>query len=163
MHGVTNEKATCVAPVGQHIAARCGASPAVTDLLGGNIQAMLIGLSTVLPYVRAGSLVALGVSSSTPTPLAPQIPTIASAAGLPGFEASNWLGLFAPAATPAAIVDQLNAEISGLMRSPEVLANLAVDGFEPVEAKTPRQFGAYLVSEIGKWKRVVREANITAN
>jgi tripartite-type tricarboxylate transporter receptor subunit TctC len=146
----------------QHVPYK-GAAPAVTDLLGGNVQAMLIGVSTVLPYVNAGRLVPLGVSSLKPSPLAPRLPTIADAAGLPDFEVGNWLGVFAPAGTPPAIVARLNAEINAIMQMPETRTSLAKDGFEPVAANTPAQFGSYVQSEIAKWARVIKDANITAN
>jgi tripartite-type tricarboxylate transporter receptor subunit TctC len=146
----------------QHVPYK-GAAPAVTDLLGGNVQVMLIGVSTVLPYVKAGSLVALGVSSPQPSPLAPGVPTIAAAAGLPNFEVSNWLGLFAPAQTPPAIVRQINAEINAIMQLPEVRASLGREGFEPVAGNTPEQFGSYVQAEIRKWSKLVKDAGITAN
>ena len=146
----------------QHVPYK-GAAPAVTDLLGGNVQVMLIGVSTVLPYVKAGTLVALGVSSPQPSPLAPGVPTIAAAAGLPNVEARPWLGLFAPAQTPPAIVRQLNAELNAIMQLPEVRASLGREGFEPVPGNTPEQFGAYVQAEIRKWSKLVKDAGITAN
>ena len=146
----------------QHVPYK-GAAPAVTDLLGGTVQVMLIGVSTVLPYVTAGKLVPLGVSSLEPSPLAPEVPTIASAAGLPGFEVSNWLGIFAPADTPPAIINKLNAEINSIMQLPETRANLAKDGFEPVPVNTPAQFGAYVQQEITKWTKVVKDTGMTSN
>ena len=146
----------------QHVPYK-GAAPAVTDLLGGNLQAMMIGVSTVLPYVNAGKLVALGVSSPRPSPLAPGLPTIAEAAGMPGFEVSNWMGLFAPAGTSPAIVDRLNAEITAILRRPETWQSLSRDGFEPVPANSPAEFGRYLREEITRWSRLVKDASITAN
>jgi tripartite-type tricarboxylate transporter receptor subunit TctC len=146
----------------QHVPYK-GAAPAVTDLLGGNVQAMLIGVSTVLPYVNAGKLVPLGVSSLKPSPLVPNVPTIAEAAGLPKFEVSNWLGVFAPTGTPPAIVNKLNAEINKIMQQPETWQSLSKDGFEPVTANTPAQFGSYVKSEIAKWSKLVKDAHITAN
>jgi len=144
----------------QHVPYK-GAAPAVTDLLGGNVQVMLIGLSTVLPYVSSGKLVALGVSSLKPSPLAPSVPTIAEA--LPGFEASNWLGIFAPAGTPPAIVNKLNAAINDIMQQPDTWGTISKDGFEPVPPNTPQEFGKYVQSEITKWARVVKESGMTSN
>ena len=146
----------------QHVPYK-GAAPAVTDLLGGSVQVMLIGVSTVLPYVKSGALVALGVSSPQPSQLAPGVPTIAAAAGLPNFEVSNWLGLFAPAQTPPAIVKRLNAEINAIMQLPDLQASLGRDGFEPVASNTSEQFGAYVQAEIRKWSKLVKDAGITAN
>ncbi len=124
---------------------------------------MLIGVSTVLPYVGAGKLVALGVSSPRPSPLAPGLPTIAEAAGMPGFEVSNWLGVFAPAGTPPAIVGKLNTEITAILQQPETWQSLSKDGFEPVPANSPAEFGRYVRDEIARWSKLVREAGITAN
>jgi tripartite-type tricarboxylate transporter receptor subunit TctC len=144
----------------QHVPYK-GAAPAVTDLLGGNVQVMLIGLSTVLPYVGSNKLVALGVSSLEPSALAPGVPTIA--ATLPGFEVSNWLGVFAPAGTPVSIVNKLNAEINDIMKQPDTWKQISEDGFEPVPANTPQEFGKYVQSEITKWAQVVKEAGIASN
>ena len=137
-----------------------GAAPAVTDLVAGNVQVMLIGSSTVMPFVRAGKLVPLGVSSLKPSPLAPDIPVIASPL-LPGFEVGNWFGVFAPAHTAPSIVERLNVEINAIMKLPELKAQLARDGFEAVAANTPAQFGTYVKEEVAKWSRVVKEAGIT--
>ncbi len=139
-----------------------GAAPAVTDLLSGNVQVMLIGLSTVMPFVRAGRLTPLGVSSLAPSPFAPDIPTIASA-GMPGFEVSNWLGMFAPVRTNAAIIEKLNAATNAIMTLPDTKQRMGKDGFENVASNTPAQFASYVQSEIARWSKVVKEAGIASN
>jgi tripartite-type tricarboxylate transporter receptor subunit TctC len=139
-----------------------GAAPAVVDLIGGTVQVMLIGVPTVMPYVKSGRLVALGISSSGPSPMAPGMITIAESGGLPGFEVSNWLGLVAPAGTQRDIIQKLNTEIVGILRSPEVREQLFKNGFEPT-GSTPDYFASYLESELGKWARVVKDAGITAD
>ena len=139
-----------------------GAAPAVTDLLSGNVQVMLIGMSTVMPFVRAGRLVPLGVSSLKPSPLAPEIPTIASA-GLAGFEVSDWFGLFVPARTPAMIVDKLNGEINAMMQLPETKQRMSKDTFEAVPGNTPAQFSAFVQAEVAKWAKVIKDAGIAVN
>ena len=104
-----------------------GAAPAVNDLLSGNVQVMLMGLTTVLPFIQAGKLTAIRVSSNKPSPVAPNIPTI-TGSGLPGFEASNWLGFFVPTNTPTNIVNKLNSEIYQIIQLPEVKVKLSKDG-----------------------------------
>ena len=138
-----------------------GASPAINDLLGGNVQVMLMGLTTVLPFMNAGKLTPLGVSSLKPSPQAPSVPTIASY-GLPGFEASNWLGVFAPPNTPESIVKKINLEIYDIMQLPDVKDKFFKEGFEPLPNKNPAQFRDFLQIDIAKWSTIVKEANITA-
>jgi tripartite-type tricarboxylate transporter receptor subunit TctC len=136
-----------------------GAAPAVNDLIAGNVQVMLIGLPTIMPQVAAGRVVPLGVSSLKPSPLAPGLPTIADAAGLPGFEVTNWLGILAPAGTPGAIVTKLNAEIVAILTRADVSEQLHKSGFEPLTS-TPEHFASYLESELALWSKVVKDAGI---
>jgi tripartite-type tricarboxylate transporter receptor subunit TctC len=136
-----------------------GAAPAVTDLLSGNIQVMLIGITPVLAFVNSGKLLALGVSSLQPSPMVPQVPTIASS-GLTGFEVSNWLGLFAPINTPVAVVNKLNKEINALMKTEEVKTKLNKEGLDPVSNNSPAQFKEYVQSEIVRWAKTIKESNI---
>ncbi len=137
-----------------------GAAPAVTDLVGGTVQIMLIGLPTVMPHVAAGRVVPLGVASLAPSSLAPNIVTIAHSAGLPGFEVSNWLGIVAPAGTPRDIIDKLNAEIVHILSIPAVKDQLIKGGFEPVTS-SPEKFKAHIDSELKSWAKIVKEAGIT--
>ena len=137
-----------------------GAAPAVNDLLSGNVQVMLMGLTTVLPFIQAGKLTAIGVSSNKPSPVAPNIPTI-TGSGLPGFEASNWLGFFVPTNTPTNIVNKLNSEIYQIIQLPEVKVKLSKDGFEPVAQNSPTQFKEFLTGEINRWSKIVKELAIT--
>jgi tripartite-type tricarboxylate transporter receptor subunit TctC len=137
-----------------------GAAPAVTDLLGSNVQVMLIGMSTVMPFVRAGRLTAVAVSSLTPSPLAPEIPTIA--ATLPNFEVSDWFGLFAPARMPQPIIDKLNAAVNAAMKDPAMKQRIGKDAFEGVPANTPAQFRTFVQGEIARWSKVVKDAGIAA-
>jgi tripartite-type tricarboxylate transporter receptor subunit TctC len=136
-----------------------GTSPAVNDLTGGHIQMMLSGGPALLPLVAGGQLRALGVSSRERVPFAPDLPTLAEAA-LPGFEAVQWYGLVAPAKTPEAIVQRLNAEINGFLDSPEIAENLKNDGALAIKA-TPAQFAAHIKSEIDLWRDVIKKAGIT--
>lgn len=121
---------------------------------------MLIGMSTVMPFVRAGRLTPLAVSSLTPSPLAPEIPTIA--ATLPNFEVSDWFGLFAPARTPRPIIDKLNAAVNEAMKDPAMKQRIGKDAFESVPANTPAQFRTFVQGEISRWSKVVKDAGIAA-
>lgn len=136
-----------------------GAAPAVTDLLGSNVQVMLMGLTTVLPFVNSGKLQALGISTLQPSAMAPNVPTIASL-GFPGFEVSNWLGIFAPINTPAAVINKLNAEINALIKLPDIKTKLAKEGIDPASPNTPAQFKDYVQSEITRWSKTIKDANI---
>ena len=135
-----------------------GAAPAVTDLLGGHLTVMIIGVPVSLPQVRAGKLTALGVASLQRYPAAMDLPTLAES-GLPGFEVANWFAVLAPAATPASIVSRLNTELNAVLRIVEMRERLLKQGFES-SGGTPGEFAAYLRAEMEKWTKVVREARI---
>jgi tripartite-type tricarboxylate transporter receptor subunit TctC len=135
-----------------------GTAPAVTDLLGGQIQMMMTGAPAILPHSSAGALRALGVSSDHRIPAAPDIPTIAEA-GVPGFEASQWYGVLAPAGTPRPIVDRLNAEVRKALASKEIVDALTRDGAEPW-ATSPEEFRDHIAHEIPRWAAVVEKARI---
>jgi tripartite-type tricarboxylate transporter receptor subunit TctC len=115
----------------------------------------------VLPLAKAGKLHALAVTGMQRNPTVPEVPTLAESA-LPGFEVTNWIGIFAPAGTPAEIVTKLNAEIMRILRLPDVQARLATEGarFRPT---TPEQFGAFVKAEISKWSKVIRDAGVRAD
>jgi tripartite-type tricarboxylate transporter receptor subunit TctC len=135
-----------------------GTAPAVTDLLGGQIQMMMTGAPAILPHSSAGSLRALGVSSDKRIPAAPEIPTIAEA-GVPGFEASQWYGVLAPAGTPRPIIERLNAEVRKALASKEIVDALSRDGAEPW-AMSPEEFHDFIAREIPRWAVVVEKARI---
>ena len=135
-----------------------GTSPAVNDLLSGQIQLMMTGGPAVLPHVRAGTLRALGTASLTRLPSAKDIPTIAEA-GVPGFEASQWYGLVAPAGTPADIVAKLNEQIGKAMSDKAMIEALDRDGAEPWTMK-PAEFRAHIEQETKRWAEIVEKAKI---
>ena len=135
-----------------------GAAPAVTDLLGGHLTVMLIGVPVSLPHVRTGKLTALGIASLQRYPAAMDLPTLAES-GLPGFEVANWFAVLAPASTPASTVTRLNAELNAVLRNVEMRERLLKQGFES-GGGTPEQLAAYLRAEMKKWTKVVREARI---
>jgi len=135
-----------------------GTGPSMAALLSGEVNVALIGISTALPHVRSGKVRALGVSSSTRSSLAPDIPTIAEA-GVAGYEFAGWYGVLAPAKTPRAIQERINAGVNAAIRHPELLQQLGGNGFEPLGGSIDA-FRKYFATEVAKWKRVIAEAGI---
>ena len=133
-----------------------GSAPALSDLLGGQVQLMFDNLPPSLPQIKAGKLRALAVTSSTRAPALPDVPTVAEA-GLPGFEASSWFGVLAPAGTPPAIVAKLNAEIAKWLTTPEAKEKLANVGAN-IASGTPEDFARHIQAETAKWAKVVKES-----
>jgi len=131
-----------------------GNVPAITDLLAGQTSLIFATMPTVLPHVKAGKLRPLATIGAERSAAAPDLPTVAEA-GLPGFAVTNWVGFFAPAKTPAEIVQRWNAETLRIMQAPEIQARLVNEGarFIPM---SPEQFGAFVKSEIAKWAPVVK-------
>ena len=134
-----------------------GNVPAITDLLGGQTSMAFATMPTVLPHVRAGKLRPLAVLGATRSPALPDVPTVAES--VPGFEVSNWIGLFAPAGTPTTIVARINAEVQKIMRSPEIQKRLESEGAKFI-AMSPEQFAAFQKAELGKWAKTIKDANI---
>jgi len=141
-----------------HIAYK-GAAPALTDVLGGQIQTAMIGTPAALPYVKSGKLTAIGVTSLKRSPNAPEVPAIAET--LPNFEVELVYALVAPAGTPNAIIKRLNAQMSTILNNPEVKAQLASRGFD-VQSSSPEQLGAYIKAEVSKWAPIVKKSGATA-
>ena len=138
-----------------------GSAPAVTDLLGGQVNMMFDNMPSALPHVKAGKLRPLGVTSAKRSPAVPDVPTIAEA-GVKGYEASSWFGVLAPARTPKDIVAKLNAGIAKSLGTPEMKEKLSSQGAEPV-GNTPEQFGAFIRAEIDKWAKVVKASGATVD
>ena len=134
-----------------------GVTNAFSDLLGGQISLMFPGAPIALPQVQAGKLRALAVTGDKRSAAAPELPTVADAAGLPGYEVSVWYGVLAPAGTPPAVVTRLHAEIVKIMKLPDITARWATLGAEPL-SNTPDQFAAFLKSDLVKWTKVVRDS-----
>lgn len=132
---------------------------AIPDLVGGNIQLMFDNMPSAIPLAREGKIRALAVTSAKRSPAAPEIPTVAET--LPGFEASSWFAVFAPAGTPKPVVDRLGAEIQRVYRLPEVQERMKTLGLEAV-LSTPEQLASYQASEIVKWGKVVRDSGAKA-
>jgi len=136
-----------------------GSPPALTDLLGGQLQLMFSPLPPSIAYVRTGRLRALAVTSSIRSQTLPDVPVIADF--VPGYEASAWYGIGAPAKTPSGTIVRLNAEINAGLNDEKLKARLAELGSVPFSL-TPSQFGEHLAAETGKWRKVVHAANIKA-
>ena len=133
-----------------------GGPPALTDLIAGQVQLMFETTVGALPHVRSGKLRALAVSTAKRSAAAPELPTVAES-GVPGFDATAWIAMFAPAGTPREIVARLNAEINKGLATPEMRDRLIGLGADPVGG-TPEEFGATLKGELVKWAKVVKES-----
>ena len=134
-----------------------GVAPALTDLLGGQVQVTFTSMPSVIEYLRAGRLRALAVTTATRSDALPDIPTMDSF--LPGYEGGIWYGLGAPKATPAEIVNKLNKEVNAALDDPKMKARLADLGGTPLPG-SPVQFGKLIAEETEKWGKVIRAANI---
>lgn len=135
-----------------------GSSPAVTDLIGGQVEVMFDNLPSSLPFIKAGKLRALGLTSNKPSPALPGVPPIFEAGGdLANYEASSWFGILAPAGTPKEIVNKLQQEIAKALASPAVKEKMIAQGADPV-GNTPEQFAAFIQAESKKWAQVVKAA-----
>jgi tripartite-type tricarboxylate transporter receptor subunit TctC len=135
-----------------------GGGPAMTDVIGGHTKIMFSSLVQTSPFILNGQLRALGTSGAQRNPALPDVPTIEEA-GLPGYEATNWWGIVAPAGTPAAIVDKLHREIAAVQDSPKTKEQFAIQGADIVQMTSP-EFGSYIEKEIGKWERVVKQSGM---
>jgi len=135
-----------------------GIAPAMTDLMGGEVQLMFGTVVALVPHIQAGKLRALAVTGKKRSALLPEIPTLRES-GLPEYEAGSWYGIEAPAGTPRAIIDQLNAVMVKALKQPEVARRLALDGAEVI-GSTPEEFGAHIKAELERVGKVVRAAGI---
>jgi tripartite-type tricarboxylate transporter receptor subunit TctC len=131
-----------------------GSSGARNDVVAGQVQMMIDAITTMAPLARAGQVKALGTTGLKRSTVLPDVPTIAES-GVPGYEATIWLGIMAPKGTPQEIVDKLNAEIAKAVGRPNVVQMWAEQGAVPM-TMTPAEFGAYLSKDIGKWAEVVK-------
>jgi tripartite-type tricarboxylate transporter receptor subunit TctC len=135
-----------------------GAAPALTDLLGGQVQGFFADAPVLMSQIQAGAIKPIGAASAKRTPVLPNLPTLAEQ-GFPDTDAGNWYGLLAPAKTPPAIIAKLNAAITAALNDPDVKQKLVQSGAEPAPS-TPEEFGHLLKSEIERWGRIIREKGI---
>ena len=134
-----------------------GSGPATIALMSGEVDFSFAGALTSLPHVRSGRIKALAVTTPKPSTLAPSVPPLATL--YPGFQASNWYGIFAPAGTPAAIVNKISAEIAAAIQLADVREFMSREGADPV-GSTPQQFAAFFKGEVDRYAQVIRQANI---
>jgi tripartite-type tricarboxylate transporter receptor subunit TctC len=134
-----------------------GSPPAITDLMAGNVDIMFDNLPSAINYIKAGRLKALAVTSAKRSPAFPDLPTIAEAAKLPGYEATSWFGIVAPANLPPEILKQTSATLMKAINSPSVREKYLAMGAEPV-GNTPAQFATFIKNEIAKWTKVVKDS-----
>lgn len=137
-----------------------GTAGAVTDLLGGRLDAMFLPVHVALPHIKAGKLQALAVGSDKRVPQLPQTPTLAEA-GLKMGSVDMWYGVLAPKGTPQAVIDRLNREIADVLKQPEVATIFEAQGMVPAPS-TPADFGKLIAKDATRWAEVVRTGNITA-
>jgi tripartite-type tricarboxylate transporter receptor subunit TctC len=133
-----------------------GSAPALQDLIGGQVQLMFDNLPSALPQIKGGKLRALAVTSTTRAAVLPDVPTVAES-GLPGFEASSWFGILAPAGTPPAIVTKINGEVAKWVASAEAKEKLLSQGANAAGG-TPEDFARHIQAETAKWAKVVKES-----
>lgn len=134
-----------------------GAGPALTDLVGGQVQMLISAYSSAFPHIKAGKLRVLGVTGTRRIASAPDLPTIAET--VPGYEVLSWYGLHAPKGTPPAIINRLHREMAAMTRKPEIAERLTALGIEP-EGNTPQEFLAQIKTEIASWGKVIKAAKI---
>ncbi len=139
-----------------------GVAPALTDVLRGDVDLIFAQLSTAKPLIDSGQLRALGLASARRSPVMPELPTIAEAFGLPGFEAVSWYALMAPAATPAPVIAKLNEAVSQAIRSADVAEAMQAQGATPI-GNSPAELSAVIAADSARWSKLVREAGIQPN
>jgi tripartite-type tricarboxylate transporter receptor subunit TctC len=142
----------------QHVPYR-GSVPALTDVVAGRIQMMMVDLAVAIPMIEAGKVKVYGVTSAARVQAVPDIPTIAEA-GLPGYAASGWFSVVARAGTPRPVVDKLNAVLTAYLKRPDVAERLATLAINPLTS-TPEELERFIPAEIKKWAQVVKDAGIT--
>ena len=140
-----------------HVAYK-GGTPAMIDVISGQIQMLFSTLLQANPHIKSGKLRVLAVTTPKRNSLAPELPTM-NEAGVPGYDVSQWFGLTAPAKTPKPIVAKLNAEIGKILQEPEMKARIAADGAEPVGGSS-EEFGAHISRDVAKWAKVVKHIGL---
>jgi tripartite-type tricarboxylate transporter receptor subunit TctC len=138
-----------------------GATPALTDVIAGQVVMFMGNLPPAMGHIKAGRVRALAVTTAQRSDLVPDLPTVAES-GLPGFETVEWFGLFAPAGTPREIIQRVRDEVARIVQQPEIVERIRALGGEPV-GNSPEAFAAIVRADIAKWKQVAKAANISAD
>jgi tripartite-type tricarboxylate transporter receptor subunit TctC len=137
-----------------------GAAAALTDMIAGQVQMMVASPASATSQMKSGKVRVLAVTSPKPSALVPGVPTLSQT--VPGYEVEIWWGIFAPAGTPAPVVERLNHEIGAIIDTPEMRERFAQEGAEPAAGVTPGQFAAYVRRELDKWRTIAQEKQISA-
>lgn len=140
-----------------HVAYK-GGSPALTDVMAGQVPVFFASLASSLPYIQGGKLRAVAVTGKARSPVLPQLPTVAES-GLPGYEVYEWNGVFVPAATPAPVVERLSKELAAVLKEPDVRTRLEAMGAEVV-GSSPAELDAFRRAELGKWSKLAKDNKI---
>lgn len=138
-----------------------GLSPALTDLLSGEVQLMFSSAVAMLPQVKAGRLRAIAMTGAKRSPAIPDIPTVAEA-GVPGYETGSWYGIVVPAGTPKPAIDKLSREVVAIVHSPDITKRLTDEAVIPI-GSTPEEFSAHIRKELARWAKVIRQSGIHLN
>jgi tripartite-type tricarboxylate transporter receptor subunit TctC len=141
----------------QHVPYK-GSGPAITDLMSGQIQAMLLTIPAVMPFIQSGKLKAIATSGSKRTPALPQLPTL-NEAGVKGFDYAPWYGFFTPAGTPPAVVARLHTAINKVLSDPEIVKTLGQQGLE-VQTLSREQFAGIVTADIAQWGKTIRALGV---
>jgi tripartite-type tricarboxylate transporter receptor subunit TctC len=136
-----------------------GATPALTDVIGGHIQMMFLSVGSAMPSVRAGKVNMIAIGSKARMPQLPDVPTVAES-GLAGFEAVSWFGLFAPGGTPQEIVNKINVEVKKIFSDPDFRQKFLEPQFMEPMMSSPEEFAEYVRTDVQKWSRVMRAAKV---
>jgi tripartite-type tricarboxylate transporter receptor subunit TctC len=136
-----------------------GSAPAYTDLMSGQVQFLSNNIVSSMPFIQAGKLKALAVTSAQRSPIAPDVRTVAES-GLPGFDVNVWYGLLAPAGTPAAVINKINRDVQKVLQEPDVRKQILAQGAQPV-GDSPEHFGQTMKHEVQMWADVIRSSNIS--
>jgi len=134
-----------------------GGSPSTVAVLSGEAHLTFATLPGMMPHLKGGKVIAAGVTTAKRSPAVPEVPTVAEAGSLPGFNISSWAGVVAPAGTPKAVIERLHAALVQVLNSPEMRERLAREGAEPV-ANRPDEFAAFIKSELAMWSKAVKQA-----
>ena len=137
------------------------AALAIPQVIGNHVSMVFSGMPLAMPHVRSGALRALAVSSTTRSPAAPDVPTVAES-GFPGFDITNWFGIFVPAGTPQPIVDKLYADIKRSVSSEDVVARLRREGGD-INPLPPKEFARFIEEEVAKYQKIIQQSGATAN
>ena len=137
-----------------------GAAPAVTDLIGGQVDLQFGAINSLLPHLHSGKLKALAVAGARRVRSLPDVPTVAEA-GVPGYESDIWLGLAAPARTPGAVIERINRDVRKVMAMHDVIEKLAEQGIEP-QTSSPAEMAKLVASDFSRWSKVIKDAGIRA-